>query len=70
MSARETAPVTPLVEHFFRPLGILQGGFFYKQLYDPIYPTITLLAPPDPNACDAGPLDEVLTEAAPGTFAK
>jgi TonB-dependent receptor len=28
-----------LVEHFFQPLGILQGGFFYKQLYNPIYST-------------------------------
>jgi TonB-dependent receptor len=28
-----------LIEHFFQPLGILQGGYFYKQLYDPIYPT-------------------------------
>jgi TonB-dependent receptor len=39
-----------LVEHFFEPLGILQAGFFYKQLYDPIYPTVTLLPPSDPNA--------------------
>jgi TonB-dependent receptor len=28
-----------LVEHFFQPLGILQAGFFYKQLANPIYPT-------------------------------
>jgi TonB-dependent receptor len=28
-----------LVEHFFQPLGILQGGFFYKYLSDPIYNT-------------------------------
>jgi TonB-dependent receptor len=28
-----------LVEHYFQPLGILQAGFFYKQLSDPIYPT-------------------------------
>src|SRR6266404_174902 len=33
-----------LVEHFFQPLGILQAGFFYKQLSDPIYPTIAILA--------------------------
>jgi TonB-dependent receptor len=39
-----------LVEHFFQPLGILQAGFFYKDLSDPIYPTVTLLLPPDPNA--------------------
>ena len=28
-----------LVEHFFQPLGILQAGFFYKDLSDPIYNT-------------------------------
>ena len=28
-----------LVEHFFKPLGVLQAGFFYKSLSDPIYPT-------------------------------
>lgn len=28
-----------LAEHYFQPLGILQAGFFYKQLSDPIYPT-------------------------------
>jgi TonB-dependent receptor len=39
-----------LVEHFFQPLGILQAGFFYKDLSDPIYPTATLLVAPDPNA--------------------
>jgi TonB-dependent receptor len=39
-----------LVEHFFQPLGILQTGFYYKQLYDPIYPTVSLLPPGDPNA--------------------
>ncbi len=32
-----------LVEHFFQPLGILQAGWFYKQLSDPIYPTATLI---------------------------
>ena len=25
-----------LVEHYLKPFGIIQGGFFYKQLYDPI----------------------------------
>jgi TonB-dependent receptor len=30
-----------LVEHFFQPLGILQGGFFYKTLSNPIYLTAT-----------------------------
>src|SRR3984885_37791 len=33
-----------LAEHFFQPLGILQAGWFYKQLSDPIYPTATLIA--------------------------
>ncbi len=28
-----------LVEHYFQPLGVLQAGYFYKQLSDPIYPT-------------------------------
>jgi len=28
-----------LVEHYFQPLGVLQGGFFYKDLADPIFPT-------------------------------
>jgi len=32
-----------LVEHFFQPLGIIQAGYFYKQLTDPIYPTATLV---------------------------
>ena len=30
-----------LVEHYFHPLGILQAGFFYKTLSNPIYPTTT-----------------------------
>ncbi len=30
-----------LVEHFFHPLGVLQGGFFYKSLTNPIYATKT-----------------------------
>jgi TonB-dependent receptor len=32
-----------LVEHYFRPYGILQAGFFYKTLSDPIYPTTTAI---------------------------
>ena len=37
-----------LVEHFFQPLGILQAGFFYKQLSNPIYPTaVTLTSGPE-----------------------
>jgi TonB-dependent receptor len=39
-----------LIEHYFQPLGILQGGYFYKQLSNPIYQTSTLLAASDPNA--------------------
>jgi TonB-dependent receptor len=39
-----------LIEHFFQPLGIIQGGYFYKQLSDPIYGTSSLLGPTDPNA--------------------
>ena len=33
-----------LVEHFFQPLGVLQGGFFYKSLSNPIYLTSEKLA--------------------------
>ena len=32
-----------LIEHFFQPLGILQAGFFYKQLTNPIYSTAGFL---------------------------
>ncbi len=39
-----------LAEHFFQPLGILQFGYFYKELADPIYPTATLI----PNFNSAG----------------
>jgi TonB-dependent receptor len=39
-----------LIEHYFQPLGIIQAGFFYKQLSDPIYPTSQLLGPSDPLA--------------------
>ena len=30
-----------LIEHYFQPLGVLQFGYFYKQLSDPIFPTTT-----------------------------
>jgi TonB-dependent receptor len=30
-----------LMEHYFQPVGILQAGFFYKTLSNPIYPTTT-----------------------------
>lgn len=38
-----------LIEHYFQPLGILQGGYFYKGLTDPIYPTVSFVAASDPN---------------------
>jgi TonB-dependent receptor len=38
-----------LIEHFFRPLGIIQAGYFYKSLYDPIYATAFFLPATDPN---------------------
>jgi TonB-dependent receptor len=37
-----------LVEHYFRPFGILQAGFFYKNLHDPIYAT-TVIKPGGPG---------------------
>ena len=39
-----------LIEHYFQPLGILQGGYFYKQLSDPIYPTRSIIPTGQPNA--------------------
>jgi TonB-dependent receptor len=39
-----------LLEHFFQPLGIIQGGYFYKQLSDPIYPTASTIPVGQPNA--------------------
>ena len=33
-----------LVEHYFQPLGILQAGFFYKDLSNPIYNTTQTIA--------------------------
>jgi TonB-dependent receptor len=38
-----------LVEHFFQPLGILQAGFFYKQLSNPIYSTTSTIPAGQPN---------------------
>jgi TonB-dependent receptor len=29
-----------LVEHYFKPLGVIQGGFFYKALTNPIYESV------------------------------
>jgi TonB-dependent receptor len=31
-----------LIEHYLKPFGMIQGGFFYKQLYDPIVTEQTL----------------------------
>ena len=39
-----------LIEHYFQPLGIIQGGYFYKQLSDPIYSTTSIIGPGLPNA--------------------
>ena len=38
-----------LIEHYFQRVGILQGGFFYKSLMDPIYSTAIFLPATDPN---------------------
>jgi TonB-dependent receptor len=38
-----------LVEHYFQPLGILQAGFFYKALSNPIYSTVSFVPATDPN---------------------
>lgn len=38
-----------LIEHYFQPLGILQGGVFYKSLANPIYPTVSFVPANDPN---------------------
>jgi TonB-dependent receptor len=31
-----------IIEHYFRPFGILQAGFFYKNMHDPIYATTVI----------------------------
>jgi TonB-dependent receptor len=31
-----------ILEHYFRPFGIVQAGFFYKNLHDPIYATTVI----------------------------
>src|ERR1700704_2040551 len=49
LKATSAHNVDLLVEHFFQPLGIIQAGFFYKRLSDPIYPTTTTLPKSDPN---------------------
>jgi TonB-dependent receptor len=37
-----------LVEHYFQPLGILQAGFFYKDLSNPIYNTTQTITASNP----------------------
>jgi TonB-dependent receptor len=32
-----------LAEHYFQPLGILQAGYFFKELHNPIYPVAALI---------------------------
>jgi TonB-dependent receptor len=39
-----------LIEHYFQPLGILQAGFFYKDLSNPIYATSLIIQAGQPNA--------------------
>lgn len=39
-----------LIEHYFQPLGILQAGFFYKDLSNPLYATTTIIPAGQPNA--------------------
>ena len=39
-----------LIEHYFQPLGILQAGFFYKDLSNPIYATTNIIPAGQPNA--------------------
>ena len=43
-----------LVEHFFQPLGILQFGYFYKRLTDPIYPVANLAFYDGTSFCTSG----------------
>lgn len=38
-----------LLDHYFEPLGILQGGLFYKSLTNPIYSTASFVPETDPN---------------------
>jgi TonB-dependent receptor len=38
-----------LIEHYIQPLGIVQFGYFYKALTDPIYPTVSFVPASDPN---------------------
>ena len=42
-----------LYEQYLKPLGLIQAGFFYKQLYNPIYQTSTMI---DANVVQNNPL--------------
>jgi TonB-dependent receptor len=56
-----------LFEHFFQPLGILQAGFFYKDLTDPIYNTAqTLTSGPYFSLCPVGSTDCILRQSING----
>jgi TonB-dependent receptor len=43
-----------LAEHYFQPLGILQAGYFYKRLTNPIYPVANLALYDGTNFCTQG----------------
>ena len=38
-----------LIEHYLKPLGLIQGGFFYKALSDPIYESVLSIVPSGPE---------------------
>jgi len=44
-----------LVEHYFQQLGIIQGGYFFKELHNPIYPVANLLGFDGTSFCTVGP---------------
>jgi TonB-dependent receptor len=46
-----------LLEHYLKPLGIIQAGFFYKALTDPIYSVVL----PSPTATDPTATEATLT---------
>jgi TonB-dependent receptor len=43
-----------LAEHYFQPLGLVQFGYFYKHLGDPIYPTASVEYYDGTNFCTQG----------------
>jgi TonB-dependent receptor len=38
-----------LLEHYLKPLGLIQGGFFYKALSNPIYESVLSIVPSGPE---------------------